>query len=129
MAMLDDVRLASEIDGNIPEKFWPDEADAMLYAGELNFTAGPSGVGKSLLTVRRAADLTCEGRHVLYVNHEDSELMQRFRFEVAGADLSRVFFTQLRIPSGLQRLRTIIEEHDIVLAVFDTALKTIEGPM
>lgn len=123
---------AADVTGNVPGKFWPDAAHAVLYERSVNVTAGPSGYGKSLISVKRAADITRTGHAIGYANAEDDTVMQRFRFEAAGADLSKVRLFphgQLQIPDDLERIEYLTRLHGIKLWVFDTAEKHINGPV
>jgi hypothetical protein len=110
-----------------------------LWAGRIprrgvTIIAGDPGLGKSLLTVKLAADVST-GRlgsapgNVLMISAEDSpSAVIRPRLEAAGADLARVDIVTFRrdgIEDGI-RLPDDVEELDWQVARRDAALVSID---
>jgi putative DNA primase/helicase len=102
--------------------------------GGLTVLAGPPGLGKSLLSVKLAADTTAgrltngERRHVVMLSAEDSlEHVVVPRLAAAGAALDHVHFAslddpshrQLVFPDGVEGLDEIVRERGARLVVID----------
>ena len=121
--------LAADVTGDLPSKFWPDDDAALFYERSIGVVAGPSGMGKSLSTVKIGADVSRTGGAVIYCNAEDDEVMQRYRFEAAGADLDRVLFATFIFPEDLDALEYAIRATGAKLCVFDTAEKHLNAPV
>lgn len=119
-----DILKAADIDGDVPEPFWHG-----LFAGRsVNAIAGPSGVGKSTITVKVAADMS---HHfpVIYCNFEDDKVVQRMRLEAAGADLDKVFLSTYDVVHDLETIRYDMQSLGSKLIILDTAEKAISAPM
>ncbi len=120
--------LAADVEGKMPEVFWPDENDPIFYRGSVVTIAGPSGKGKSLSTVLIGAHETRVGGFVIYCNAEDDEGMTKLRFEAAGADLQRIVFDDFNLweESERNRLRAAISFYGATVVIFDTAAQHLD---
>jgi archaellum biogenesis ATPase FlaH len=97
--------------------------------GMLTLLAGDPGLGKSLLTVSLAAQVSREGRNVILVAGEDSPgATVRPRLEAEEADLDRVTFLTvamsgyedgLRLPTDMVELDAAVAEEEARLVVID----------
>jgi archaellum biogenesis ATPase FlaH len=97
--------------------------------GAVTLLIGDPGLGKSLLTIRWAADTSRDGRDVLLVTAEDSLAVTVLpRLEVVGADLGRVHAVEmasegvedgLRLPDDLDELERLVVQHQAQLVVID----------
>jgi AAA domain len=129
--MADGIRgtIAATVKGDVPTKFWPDTNEPLLYQRSICLAAGPSGVGKSLITVKLAADLTRTAGKVIYCNAEDDPVIQAFRLSASGADMAKVRLGDFVIPDDLDALELAIRYDAAKLVVFDTAEKHINAPI
>jgi hypothetical protein len=136
------VTLASQIKPRPVRWLWPDR----IPAGALTLLAGREGIGKSLVGVHLAAQLTRGtlpgGRHgkpvrVLFATSEDAwEFTMVPRLLAAGADLARVGRVQvdddgrtdgLTLPLDAEGLREFIGSHDVALLVLDPLTSVMDG--
>jgi RecA-family ATPase len=118
--------------------FWP----GRVPFGAVTVLAGPPGLGKSLLTLKLAADLT-KGRQcgapgdALLLSAEDArEQVVLPRLIAAGADLDRVHFDhiqahglprQLFLPDDVPLLLEMVEAHGVRLVVIDPLTAHLPG--
>jgi hypothetical protein len=128
------VTLASQIKPRPVRWLWPDR----IPAGALTLLAGREGIGKSLVGVHLAAQLTRGtlpgGRHgkparVMFATSEDAwEFTMVPRLLAAGADLDRVGRVQveddgivlgLTTPVDVPALKAYIATHDVAMLVLD----------
>ncbi len=116
-----------------------------MVAGALVLLAGPVDVGKSIVTLTIAAQVTRgtlpgvlfgQPRSVVICASEDSWAhVIAPRLLVAGADLDRVYRADVTHPSGLRgelslpadlrELEDAIREHDVALVILDPLLSRI----
>lgn len=120
---------ASEVRMRPVEWLWP----GRIPAGEVTILAGDPGLGKSLLTVRLAAELTRgglgeAGNALLLTAEDSSEHTVRPRLEAAGAVLERVSFgwiereglqSPLLFPADAGELHALVARHGAELVVID----------
>ncbi len=118
-------RLAADITGDIPAKFWND----CLPEKSVCAVAGPSGVGKSLIVSTITADISRTVGTVIYGNNEDDPVIQRCRLEAAGADMQKVVMESFNIVTDLDDLAETVMYHKAKFVVFDTAQKHMGIPM
>jgi hypothetical protein len=128
------VTLASQIRPRPVRWLWPDR----IPSGALTLLAGREGIGKSLVGVHLAAQLTRGtlpgGRHgkpsrVMFATSEDAwEFTMVPRLLAAGADLERVGRVQveddgivlgLTTPADVPALKAYIATHDVAMLVLD----------
>jgi hypothetical protein len=128
------VTLASQIKPRPVRWLWPDR----IPSGALTLLAGREGIGKSLVGVHLAAQLTRGtlpgGRHgkparVMFATSEDAwEFTMVPRLLAAGADLDLVgrvqaeddgFITGITTPLDVPALRDYIGSHDVAMLVLD----------
>ena len=128
------VTLASQIKPRPVRWLWPDR----IPSGALTLLAGREGIGKSLVGVHLAAQLTHGtlpgGRHgkpsrVMFATSEDAwEFTMVPRLLAAGADLDRVGRVQveddgivlgLTTPADVPALKAYIATHDVAMLVLD----------
>jgi hypothetical protein len=128
------VTLASQIKPRPVRWLWPDR----IPAGALTLLAGREGIGKSLVGVHLAAQLTRgtlsgarygEPARVMFATSEDAwEFTMVPRLLAAGADLDRVgrvqveddgFITGITTPLDVPALTGYIGSHDVALLVLD----------
>jgi RecA-family ATPase len=117
--------------------------EGRIPLGAITVLAGDPGLGKSLLSLRLAADLT-HGRlihgqagNALLLTAEDAlAYTVRPRLEAAGADLTRVHAPSLTIegleepfliPDHARRLQAMIEEREAKLVVIDPLVAFLAG--
>jgi hypothetical protein len=136
------VTLASQIKPRPVRWLWPDR----IPSGALTLLAGREGIGKSLVGVHLAAQLTRGtlpgGRHgrpsrVMFATSEDAwEFTMVPRLLAAGADLGRVgrvqveddgIITGLTTPVDVPVLRAYIGSHDVALLVLDPLTSVMDG--
>jgi AAA domain len=136
------VTLASQIKPQPVRWLWPDR----IPAGALTLLAGREGIGKSLVGVYLAAQLTRGtlpgGRHgrpsrVMFATSEDAwEFTMVPRLLAAGADLSRVgrvqveddgIITGLTTPVDVPALKGYIATHDVAMLVLDPLTSVMDG--
>jgi hypothetical protein len=136
------VTLASQIKPRPVRWLWPDR----IPAGALTLLAGREGIGKSLVGVRLAAQLTrgtlLGGRHgrpsrVMFATSEDAwEFTMVPRLLAAGADLARVGRVQveddgivigLTTPVDVPALKVYIATHDVAMLVLDPLTSVMDG--
>jgi hypothetical protein len=136
------VTLASQIKPRPVRWLWPDR----IPAGALTLLAGREGIGKSLVGVYLAAQLTRGtlpgGRHgrpsrVMFATSEDAwEFTMVPRLLAAGADLARVGRVQveddgivigLTTPVDVPALKSYIATHDVAMLVLDPLTSVMDG--
>lgn len=136
------VTLASQIKPRPVRWLWPDR----IPAGALTLLAGREGIGKSLVGVHLAAQLTrgtlAGGRHgrpsrVMFATSEDAwEFTMVPRLLAAGADLARVGRVQveddgivigLTTPVDVPALKVYIATHDVAMLVLDPLTSVMDG--
>ena len=136
------VTLASQIKPRPVRWLWPDR----IPAGALTLLAGREGIGKSLVGVHLAAQLTRGtlpgGRHgkpsrVMFATSEDAwEFTMVPRLLAAGADLDRVGRVQveddgivlgLTTPVDVPALKVYIATHDVAMLVLDPLTSVMDG--
>lgn len=114
---------ASDLSGDVPVPFW----HGSFYPGLINTVAGKSGGGKSTIVARVVADLTLQGKNVIWAAEEDP-LFVTYRIRAAGGDTSKVRFHKFMLPTDLNILRECILADNAAMVVFDTAEKHINAP-
>src|SRR5437016_917731 len=136
------VTLASQIKPRPVRWLWPDR----IPAGALTLLAGREGIGKSLVGVRLAAQLTRGtlpgSRHgrpsrVMFATSEDAwEFTMVPRLLAAGADLDRVgrvqveddgIITGLTTPVDVPALSTYMASHDVAMLMLDPLTSVMDG--
>jgi hypothetical protein len=136
------VTLASQIKPRPVRWLWPDR----IPSGALTLLAGREGIGKSLIGIHLAAQLTRGtlpgGRHgkpsrVMFATSEDAwEFTMVPRLLAAGADLDRVgrvqvtddgIITGLTTPADVPALKAYIGTHDVALLVLDPLTSVMDG--
>jgi hypothetical protein len=136
------VTLASQIKPRPVRWLWPDR----IPSGALTLLAGREGIGKSLVGVHLAAQLTrgtlAGGRHgrpsrVMFATSEDAwEFTMVPRLLAAGANLTRVARVQVRdgasvtgltTPADVPELRAYIASHDVALLILDPLTSVMDG--
>jgi AAA domain len=136
------VTLASQIKPRPVRWLWADQ----IPAGALTLLAGREGIGKSLVGVYLAAQLTrgtlAGGRHgrpsrVMFATSEDAwEFTMVPRLLAAGADLARVGRVQveddgivigLTAPVDVPALKVYIATHDVAMLVLDPLTSVMDG--
>ncbi len=136
------VTLASQIRPRPVRWLWPDR----IPAGALTLLAGREGIGKSLVGVHLAAELTRGtlpgGRHgrpcrVMFATSEDAwEFTMVPRLLAAGAGLDLIgrvqvqddgIVTGLTTPVDVPALAAYIGSHDVVLLVLDPLTSVMDG--
>lgn len=136
------VTLASQIEPRPVRWLWPDR----IPAGALTLLAGREGIGKSLVGVHLAAQLTRgtlpgqrEGRpaRVMFATSEDAwEFTMVPRLLAAGADLTRVgrvqvddagMVTGITTPVDVPELSAYIGAHDVAMLVLDPLTSVMDG--
>jgi hypothetical protein len=136
---------ASEIGMEATCWLWEDDMGKWIPQGAMSLVAGREGVGKSTVVadlVARITKGTLPGAHfdkpktVIICATEDSwKQTINPRLVAAGADLSRVirvdaytpegFDGTLQLPEDIERVREIVDEHDVVLIVLDPLMSTL----
>lgn len=124
---------------------WEDDAGKWLPEGAVSLVAGREGVGKSTVVANLVARITrgmLPGEHfgtpksVIVCATEDSWRQTiNPRLVAADADLTKVirvdaytpegFDGTLQLPEDIERVREIVEEHDVVLIVLDPLMSTL----
>jgi hypothetical protein len=136
------VTLASQIKPRPVRWLWPDR----IPAGALTLLAGREGIGKSLVGVHLAAQLTRGtlpgSRHgkpsrVMFATSEDAwEFTMVPRLLAAGADLDRVgrvqveddgIITGLTTPVDVPALSTYMASHDVARLMLDPLTSVMDG--
>lgn len=136
------VTLASQIKPRPVRWLWPDR----IPAGALSLLAGREGIGKSLVGVHLAAQLTRgtlpggrAGRpaRVMFATSEDAwEFTMVPRLLAAGADLSRVgrvqvddggIVTGLTTPVDVPALGAYMASHNVAMLVLDPLTSVMDG--
>ena len=136
------VTLASQIRPRPVRWLWPDR----IPSGALTLLAGREGIGKSLVGVHLAAQLTRGtlpgSRHgrpsrVLFATSEDAwEFTMVPRLLAAGADLERVgrvqvaddgIITGLTTPVDVPELAAYMKRHDVAMLVLDPLTSVMDG--
>jgi AAA domain len=136
------VTLASQIEPRPVRWLWPDR----IPSGALTLLAGREGIGKSLVGVYLAAQLTRGtlpgGRHgrpsrVMFATSEDAwEFTMVPRLLAAGADLDLVGRVQveddgiifgLTTPVDVPALTTYIATHDVAALILDPLTSVMDG--
>ena len=136
------VTLASSIKPRPVRWLWPDR----ISLGSLTLLAGREGIGKSLVGVWLAAQLTCgtlpgsrygTPSRVLFATSEDAwEFTMVPRLLAAGADLAMVGRVQvdddgltvgLTLPVDAAGLGTYMASHDVALLVLDPLTSVMDG--
>jgi hypothetical protein len=136
------VTLASQIKPRPVRWLWPDR----IPSGALTLLAGREGIGKSLVGVHLAAQLTRGtlpgGRHgkpsrVMFATSEDAwEFTMVPRLLAAGADLDLVGRVQveddgiifgLTTPVDVPALTTYIATHDVAALILDPLTSVMDG--
>jgi hypothetical protein len=108
--------LAQDVQPERVEWLWRNR----IPKGMISIVAGRPAQGKGLFTAHVAAEVSRRGMNVLYSAVEDSDaLMTRPRLEAAGADLSRIFLANFRLPAQQDELEAVVVEHNIGLIVID----------
>jgi AAA domain len=136
------VTLASSIRPRPVRWLWPER----IPSGALTLLAGREGIGKSLVGVHLAAQLTRGtlpgDRHgqpsrVLFATSEDAwEFTMVPRLLAAGADLDRIgrvqvadegVITGLTLPADAHELGGYMESHQVALLVLDPLTSVMDG--
>lgn len=136
------VTLASSIRPRPVRWLWPDR----IPSGALTLLAGREGIGKSLVGVHLAAQLTRGtlpgGRHgrpgrVMFATSEDAwEFTMVPRLLAAGADLDMIgrvqvvddgIVTGLTTPVDVPELGAYIAAHDVIMLVLDPLTSVMDG--
>ena len=126
--------------------------DQRIPLGAFTLMPGEEGIGKTTVGVRLMADLTngkLEGesmavpRNVMVISPEDgiADVMVP-RFQVAGADMDRVFFADgvrhpasgetdygVVLPTDLEALSVTVREHEIAMVWIDSLVTTFPADM
>jgi len=136
------VTLASQIKPRPVRWLWP----GRIPAGALTLLAGREGIGKSLVTVSLAAQLTRGtlpgARHgkpsrVMFATSEDAwEFTMIPRLIAAGADLSMIgrvqvedngLITGLTLPVDAKALAAYMASHDVAMLALDPLTSVMDG--
>lgn len=120
---------AADVSGDVPVKVWPvtDTPESMFYERSIGAIAGPSGVGKSNITFKLAADFSRTYGPVIFSNLEDDPAVQKYRLEANGADMAKVLLATFKLPRDLRDLESHIAYLGAKVCIFDTTEKTL-GP-
>lgn len=114
---------AADVVGDIPDSFW----HGVLFERSICTLAGPSGIGKSRVTMAMVAELSHQFP-ILYCNVEDDRIIQRFVLEASGANLDAITFDYFQLPAQIPDLAEAVVQTGARLVVFDTAEKTMCNP-
>lgn len=121
-------------DSNQPPADWLDEP--FIERGQFTSIYGPAGIGKSLLTQDRAAQLANRGTRVLYLDAENPVSEVRARLHAMGhhptslTSLTYMSFPNLPAldtPAGAAKLTTMVDALDPQLVILDTWSKFLSG--
>lgn len=130
-------RTAMDVKPRRVEWLWP----GLIPFGAITVLSGPPGLGKSLLTVKIAADLSVgllgQPGAVLMLTAEDpTEEVVVPRLIAARAELASIHFPELedqglsiplRFPSDTKSLSELVREHDVRLVVIDPLTAHLAG--
>jgi hypothetical protein len=119
-----DVIVAEDVKAKKIEWLWQNR----IPKGFISVIAGRPDQGKGLFGAHVAAEVTQEGKNVLYSAVEDDHgLMTRPRLEAAGADLNRVLLWRFVLPEQFAELRAHVEDNSIALVVMDPFTAHLAG--
>jgi hypothetical protein len=115
---------ASALEAKPVEWLWRER----IPKGMITIVAGRPDQGKGLFAAHLAAEVSREGKNVLYSAAEDDpSRMTRPRLEAAGADLDRVLIWNFRLPLMGDALYDRIIENEASLVVMDPFASHLSG--
>ncbi|MFB8386800.1 AAA family ATPase [Microbacterium sp. NPDC055910] len=122
--------VAGLLDGTVetaaPSILTREDGQALLYPGKVNGIHGDSGAGKSWTALLAAAQLLADGRHVAYVDLEDSAADIVGRLLALGVEPRHIVerfhyhHPESRFHVGADRFLSSLQKMDAALVVIDS---------
>lgn len=127
-----DALLDGDVADVLPSVFVRDDGAAFFYAGMVNGLWGPSGVGKSWMALTAVAQTLQAGHGVLLIDYEDTARTTHNRLRQLGLSAAQMRGRVLHVtpdlsmnPRALAKLKRLIAEHDVQLAIIDSVGESI----